>query len=305
MKTLSDYQSKIFFKSDDIIENKWKRFIIKMPTGSGKTRTTLEIVTHFLNRGLEKNEEERQVMWIADKEELCEQAIESMSEIWIHLGKKDLKVYRLWGNVTIPTFEKKSFIVATYQKLNSMLKNNQLFPIPDLIVSDEAHNIVAPSHQNVLEKLQEQLNGTRIIGLTATPIRGIQSEENNKLIDFFNNLIVEIDSSDENPIAYLQDQGYLAYCTPITVPSNREFILTKEERRELEKERDFPKGFLDKIARDNKRNLIITEFLKKLIDEKVQVIYFAPSVQQSKFLCALILCLGGKAAHIDGSTPIE
>lgn len=304
LKTLTDYQSEIFFRCNKLVENKWKRFIIKMPTGAGKTRTTIEIISHFLNYGVHINEK-RQIIWIADKEELCEQAIEAMNDVWIHLGNEELKIYRLWGTNKFPSFEKNSFIVATYQKLNSMLKNDQIFPSPDLIISDEAHNIIAPSHQKVLEKLQEKLNGTRIVGLTATPIRGIASQENDKLIEYFDNTIIEINSGNENPISYLQNQGFLSYCKPKTIPSKREFTLSNEERRDLERERDLPKGFLDRIARDNKRNLIIAECLKKFIDEKLQVIYFAPSVQQSKFMCALIMSLGGEAAHIDGSTPIE
>lgn len=301
LKTLMDYQSKIFFESLKLSEHPWQRFIIRMPTGAGKTRTALEIVSHFLNDGILKNEK-RQVVWLADREELCEQAVEAMEEVWPHIGRNELNLYRVWGGAKVEHFEKFSFIVATYQTLTSILKNKRSFPTPHLVISDEAHNILAPTHQDVLRKLEE--NGTRIIGLTATPIRGISTNENEKLQEYFNNQIIEIDSGNLNAIEYLQGQGYFTHYIPETIPSNRQYNLTKSQRRQFEAERDLPQGLLDEIADDNYRNVIIAEYLKKLNDEIVQVLYFAPSVKQSKFMCALLLALGAKTAHVDGSTPL-
>ncbi len=301
LKILKEYQSKIFFQSLELVENPWTRFIVKMPTGAGKTRTATEIICHFIN---DRNDEDvKQVVWIADREELCDQAVESMKEIWPHLGKKDLNIYRLWGNRSNEKFENPSFIVATYQKLNSVLKNGQTFPEPHLVISDEAHNVLAPTHQNVLRKLEE--HGTRIVGLTATPVRDIDSIENQKLRKYFHEQIIEIDSGDRNAIEYLQGEGYLAHYIPKTIQSERVYRLSSEQRRQIEEEKDLPAGLLDTIAEDDKRNAIIAEQLLKLMEEDSQVLYFAPSVEQSKFMCAILLTMGAKAAHVDGTTPLD
>jgi DNA repair protein RadD len=300
LKTLKEYQTKIFFESTKLVENPWTRFIIRMPTGAGKTRTALEVVSHFLNTGLEKDEK-RQVVWIADREELCEQAIEAMQEIWPHIGKEELTLYRAWGGAKIEKFEDFSFIVATYQTLNSMLKNNKQFPTPHLVISDEAHNVLAPTHQEALRKLEE--NGTRIVGLTATPVRGIDTSENKKLQEYFNDQLIEIDSGEINAIEFLQGEGYLSHYIPTTIPSNRQFNLSTDQRRKFEVERDLPSGLLDEIASDNERNIKIAEILRDLKEENSQILYFAPNVKQSKFMCALLLALGAKAAHVDGSSP--
>lgn len=300
LKTLKEYQSEIFFKGASMIENPWKRFIIRMPTGAGKTRTALEIVAHFLNAGLEVGER-RQVVWLADREELCIQAIDTMSEIWPHIGKSDLTVYRAWGGARIDQFNNFSFIVITYQTLNNMLKSDRVLPTPYLIVSDEAHNVLAPTHKKVLKHLES--NGTRIIGLTATPVRGVRTDENNRLQDYFNRVLLEINSGDTNSIEFLQNQGYLSYHRPIDVNTNIRFDMTAEESRKFEAERDLPKGMLDRIAENNNRNVIIAKILKKLNEENAQVLYFAPNVKQSKFMCALLLALGAKAAHIDKDSP--
>ena len=225
-----------------------------------------------------------------------------MKEIWSHLGKADLHVYRVWGKNIPDNFKPNAFIVATYQKLNNLLNSNN-FPQPELVVADEAHNVIARTHKNVIRHLEEK--GTRIIGLTATPIRGVENPENKKLREYFNDEIIEIDSGDMDNISYLQSRGYLAYCEPETIRSDREFILTQEQRRKFADDHDLPLEILDKIANDNRRNFIIAERLKKLIADNNQILYFAPNIKQSKLMCAIILALGGNAAHVDGETPIE
>ena len=65
-----------------------------MPTGSGKTRTASEIIAAHLNEN-----EIRQVVWLANTRELCEQAIQCMSEVWDHIGRRTCRFNRLWdGN---------------------------------------------------------------------------------------------------------------------------------------------------------------------------------------------------------------
>ena len=114
---------------------------------------------------------------------------------------------------------------------------------------------------------------------------------------------MSIDADGRNPIEYLQGKGYLAHCLPHTIPSNREYRLTKEDRKEIERLRDLPPGLLDEIARDDKRNIIIAEHLLRLHKEKKQVLYFAPSIEQSQFMCMILMVMGAKAAHVDGNTP--
>ena len=73
------------------------RALLQMPTGSGKTRTATELIIEHLNR--EENEIS-QVVWLANTRELCEQAIQCVSETWDHLGKKICRFNRGWdGNI--------------------------------------------------------------------------------------------------------------------------------------------------------------------------------------------------------------
>ena len=298
LNTLKDYQSDIFFKGMEYATVPWSRFVIKMPTGAGKTRTAMEILCHFMRSG--DMRECGQIVWLAERDELCEQAITSMKHVWPHIGYTDLNIYRLWESRRHGRFDNPAFIVATYQTLNSMLKKSEPLPSPHLVVTDEAHSVLAPTHRKVIDELLK--NKTRVIGLTATPMRG-NDAETNTLVEFFNDQIIEIDAGGGNSIEYLQGRGYLAHCVPYTIPSHREYRLTIKDRKEIEKMRDLPPGLLDKIAKDDKRNIIIAEHLLKLYREKKQVLYFAPSIEQSQFMCMILLVMGAKVAHVDGNTP--
>ena len=73
--------------------------------------------------------------------------------------------------------------MASYQTLVGFLNKNPDSLNPDLIVCDEAHNVVATTYKPTIEKLAR--NGSPVIGLTATPIRTLKGKGNNDLKEFF------------------------------------------------------------------------------------------------------------------------
>ena len=46
-RQLYPYQSRVFYEADELIQKRMMKFIIQMPTGSGKTRVAMEIATHY------------------------------------------------------------------------------------------------------------------------------------------------------------------------------------------------------------------------------------------------------------------
>ena len=300
LEPLWEYQSKIFYKAVDLAEISSKRFIILMPTGAGKTKTAMEVVVNFLNEGVGKIEP-RQVLWIADKEELCEQAVDSFTKIWPHLGKFPIKKYNFWGDSKSAIFEDNSIIISTYGKLRNIAKKKMI--LPDLIVCDEAHNAVARTYKETIESISEQQ--TRIIGLTATPIR-TNDTETEELMEFFDNTMLLIDfENEENAIEYLQKRKFLSYYNAHTIPSEVRFRVSRELLKLIEEDRDLPSKFLQEIAQNEIRNLVIAKLLHKLGTENIKVLYFSPTIEQSKLMCALLISFGFNAAHIDGNTPTE
>ena len=145
-----------------------------MPTGSGKTRTAMEVVSAVLN----ESSAGEVVIWLAHSEELCEQAYEGFCEIWQHLGRHPMRILRLWGpGKALPyDFDERALIIGGFQKMYSMLAVNgvpfqELNRRAKLIVVDEAHKVIAPTYKEVTKALIG--DGTAVIGLTATDRKSV------------------------------------------------------------------------------------------------------------------------------------
>ncbi|MEQ8925008.1 MAG: DEAD/DEAH box helicase family protein [Fulvivirga sp.] len=304
-KTLKGYQTGIFQESIELINILNSRFIIQMPTGSGKTRTSMEIIADVLC----KKPEGSIVFWLAHSEELCEQAVQCFKEVWEHIGNKTVKLFRVWDKGKLSfTFPESAFMVGGFQKLHSLLRRNQV-PFDhlrkriDLLVIDEAHKVLAPTYLEVTRALMGE--NTRVIGLTATPGRHIDDlEENKRLSDFFLNKIITISSPDnKSVIQYLRERKVLSKAVFDPLVTNINYELDDKQKKHLETFYDFPDGLLKTIGSDDVRNLeIIKRIDKEYTQGKPQIIFFACSLEQSKFICSLLVYMGYKAAHVDGGT---
>lgn len=302
-KSLKDYQFRIFDKIMNLFNYPLQKILIQMPTGSGKTRTAMEIICTVMNQNPGKS-----VIWVANTEELCEQAVECFKEVWSHTGTFDADIIRAWGSNDVKIPINSSFIVAGFSKLNSKFKRNpEIASLISknliLIVIDEAHQVMAPTYKQVVNKLRENNYSVHLIGLTATPgRRNIVNVETRELIQFFSANRVDIDSGDKSVFEYLRDKKILAHIEKDPLFTKMSFTLTEEEKEYLKKHYDFPPQFVERISRDDLRNIQIIKKLKQECELNKQIIFFAGSINQSKFICALLTFMGFKAEHLDGST---
>ena len=114
------------------------------------------------------------------------------------------------GNFSVPqSVSEPLFIVATLQKINNLIKKNQLEVLKsrtEFVVIDEAHTSVAPTYDNSIEYLCRTKN--KLLGLSATPIRS-NEKENQTLVDLFHGNYVGIElNENKNVIQYLQEREY-------------------------------------------------------------------------------------------------
>ena len=304
-KNLIDYQTQVYMDSMEKLQIPRSRFIIQMPTGSGKTRTSMEVISSFL-----KNAEEGTIVfWLAHSSELCEQAFQCFIEVWQYMSNKPLKAVRCWGSHPEPVlYDKSMFIVGGFQKIHSILRKDesafeQISNRIGLIVIDEAHKAVAPTYKHAIMKLKS--NNTNVIGLTATPGR-VEIEETVEMSEFFFESKVNIRTqTGTSEIDMLKSRKVLARIDYIPIISPLELELTSSQKRSLENTFDFPKGFLKTVASSNIRNI---EIMKKLLlscTEGRKILFFSCSVKHSKFIMSLLIYFGIKAAHVDGSTSKE
>lgn len=302
-KVLKDYQSGVFFECINRLQIPRSRFIVQMPTGSGKTRTGMELITSLIN----ESQEDVIVVWLAHSEELCEQAFRCFCDTWEHVGQKRLIAYRSWSDHGFPfqPDDCSKFVVAGFQKLASLVgKNpdafNDIKSKIKLVVVDEAHRTTAPTFKRVTESLIGK--NTHVVGLSATPGRGVM-EETEKLSDFYFSTQVGLPvSGDMGVIQMLREKKVLSKVEYQEIRTNQIFELTPNEKRRLENELDFPAGFLQRVGNDDIRNIEILKRLRTECENKHQILFFGCDIGHSKFITALLVYFGYKAGHVDCNT---
>jgi len=302
-KILKDFQFDICKKSLKRMENPLQKLLIQMPTGSGKTRTAMEIISIYLNENSGKS-----ILWLANSEELHEQAIESFKDVWSHVGNFDVDVVRAYGSYDLIIPTKSSFIVGGFQKFYSLFSKTpelaeKLSEQIVLIIIDEAHQVIAPTYMQVIELLMKPNYHTHLIGLTATPGRGnVHNPETGLLIDFFERNKIEIESGDTTVFEFLRNRGVLSRIKRSPLVTGKKFELTPAEKEHLKTHFDFPKSFLDKLSSDDWRNVQIIKKMLSVYGSDKKVLFFAGSVDQSKLVCATLNFLDIRAEHVDGTT---
>ena len=160
-----------------------------MPTGSGKTRTAINLVIDFIKKRSIQNSN---IIWLAHTDELCQQAYEEFKTSWKKLGNREFNINKIFKRqkVELNKIEEGLTIMSldsAYEK--SRREQSNFFELCrkiNFIIMDEAHMSVAPTYKHVLDLLYSR--NSYLIGLTATPGRSyLKPGEDIKLRDFGTN----------------------------------------------------------------------------------------------------------------------
>lgn len=295
---LFEYQHEVKNNILEKIDDSGRRFIVQMPTGSGKTKTCLEALINYnsLNPIFECN---RSIIWIAHTEELCEQAIASLKTIWKNTQIDALRLIRFWGGYE-PTEEELygSFIFSTYQKLSSRKSDyfvNIMSQTCKITVVDEAHKAIATTYGKMLNRMCQ--NDSVLIGLTATPGRSSTDLMNNtELVQYFNKQII-VPPFQNNPIEALRDMNILSNISHSTIES--QIQVHSEEGNRFDSNFDFSYRQLQLLSINTERNRLIIRILKKEVADKNPCLVFTCSTEHSVILTGVLKFLGIKATYVD------
>ena len=312
MNELYDYQYMIKQQAINDLSNEEKglyKILIHMPTGTGKTKTTMHIISHYINhiskaRGL--------VVWIAHSDELLKQAYETFKSVWSHLGQRNLTIYKGWNGY--PDSFDNGILFTSIQALLSKMKK-PIFDYIDrtstLIVFDEVHKAGASKYRKCVDALtSKQYEYTKsFIGLTATPGRTTEiSKENEAFSGSFDHIIgIDVEkvisitlnkneaanySGSKEVIPYFQDQKILARLNRKVLDFELDSELKASLKIELKKTReDYSDDLLEKIGLNKARNTKIVEELRRLNEKGVPTIVFACSLQHAQMLSAFLKIL--------------
>lgn len=304
-------------------EHLLERMLVHMPTGTGKTKTTMHIITNYINFTIKK---QGIVIWIAHTTELLQQAYDTFESVWKHLGDGKINAYKLWGTKTIENINQplNGIVFLGLSKLMSIADSKpalyeRLKRDCRLIVFDEAHKAAAKKTQKVIEGLMRMPAGYEnraLIGLTATPGRTTEDTyDNNLLTNMFGNKLIYIDSTilnqinlgrlkalntvaETNIIKYFQERRILAKMKPQKLTYKMDFsekdikTLSSALRDMGYDDKEYTDEQLKVLARNKERNLAIMSQLRQLYLDKKPTIVFACSVDHAKMLAAMLTLEG-------------
>lgn len=308
MPMMYDYQRQARREIIRHLECGRRRCLLHMPTGSGKTRVAVWAVAVHLMES-----DSSVVVWLANREELCEQAVGEFKMVWNTVGDRKVNTFRLFGNhdpdiVNGTKDGKGGFVVASLQKMLSADRSKGILPIlgsrVTMVVMDEAHMAIAPKYSFVLEQLVEYEDSTRLLGLSATPGRTWNNPEQDAMLaDFFDRKKVTLNIDSGDPIEYLTRNRYIAKINweQIDYPDR----LNANDLKDLNDVDEIPDSILEKLSHDTIRNHKIVSEIKRLVNNgHRRIIVFGTTVQNSNAISVALSVMGYVSFHVDSGTPM-
>lgn len=294
------------------------RGILTLPTGAGKTRTAVEALTEWIpaNPG-------RGVLWIAQSEELCEQAVQAFREVWVDRGarseppKEPLLIARLWG-AGRGVIDDADVTVASIQKLHSIqhqsdddARREDLGDLADrigVVVVDEAHRSLAPSYAEVLRVFDIDLGSSSpsampLLGLTATPYRAVDDETRRLARRFHGRLLIAPILGDD-PVEELRRRRVLSRPVHWVIKHEGRAISLDDDPRYEEHFKnfaDFHPDILRRLGEDVTRNRRLIDVLLGL-ETDWPTLFFGCSVEHAKAVALLLSRAGRKAGVVTATT---
>jgi DNA repair protein RadD len=268
---LFDYQRELSESLVRSVTEGIPRLLLSLPTGGGKTRTAMIAILKLVSTGTIKD-----IIWLAPSNELLEQAIESASTIWQQEQTlADVTLFR-WGKpgVLPPEIDSPIIQFATPQLLSSRIKNDTVIRIPDLIVFDEAHHLLAQTFHELVETISEKK--TVIVGLSATPGRSV-NRDTEDLSEIFDGKLLVSDLLKPNAVSVLRRRGILA---------------------------DLRFRQLKSGSNDQARFKAIVDLCRKIDQVGERAIVFSESVDYGEALHLVLQTYNARSANVSGRTPL-
>ncbi len=202
------------------------RGILKMATGTGKTKTSLIAATKLAGALLQR-EEPLIVVIVAPLQHLVDQwitevedfgvrpiAVYESSEKWLSLVEEQLAEARLGQRpIVVMVSTNASFAAERFQSILSRIAQ------PLLLIGDEAHNLGSSTFRKLLPS-----NATYRLALSATPERWFDDEGTDALVDYFGPIVFELGLGDAIRIGALCRYRYVPRLVELTYPETELYV---------------------------------------------------------------------------------
>ncbi len=267
MINLRRYQVRAVENFKDWVTKPERIGTIILATGVGKTYTASACLKEF----------DGKILWVAHREELIEQAKNSLANIITDRSIcVEMAEQRADANADI--------VVGSVQTLSRNRKHLEGFE-PNIIVIDEYHHYAENNIQ--YDGLLQRWPNAKVLGLTATPWRA--SGEPLPL----GRTLIQMD------IGTAVDKGYLVPPVPETLISQVSLADVKTKMGDFDL-----KGLAEAVNVDSRNQLIADKIIELVTQRQRQGILFAVNVEHSKAMFNLLKDRV-RAAEIYGETPSE
>ncbi|MEO2134868.1 helicase-related protein [Microbacterium sp.] len=312
LPTLHDYQARISADlRSTLLEgsegDRRAKAMVELPTGAGKTRVATQTVLQLFIDGALGGP----VLWIAQSQELCEQAVQTFSEVWRGLCTEQqvdlpLTIGRLWESNDVHEPDTAlSVVVATDAKLEVILASPEYEWLSKAaaVFIDEGHVAgTSTRYTRILSWLGVDGRSFErpLIGLSATPFKGTSAQATDQLAARFGRR--KLAAFEENPYQELVALGVLAKVKH-DVLQGAQIRLSADEAREAMRTNRVSGQVLDRVAADHARMGILVESIMNLEEPRGRsVLVFTPNVLSAQVLAATLRYRGVEAASVSGQT---
>ena len=267
---LRDYQNEIIQRIEKAIAKGYRRIMLQLPTGAGKTRCFVELAMRHKENpyiGGVPN-----CLVVAHRKELIDQAVNALER----------EIRNKW-EIGVIRSKVKENPHATIQvaSVQSLIRRD--FPKAGLVIIDEAHHATAESYQTIIDHYGEAI----ILGVTATPAR----TDGKGFRDRFQILIKGLTIQELTAQNYLCPYKLYAYSKQRINTSSIKIQAGDYEPNEL----------ADAVNRSKVRADLVQTWQKHAFEK--QTVVFAVNIELSKQYAKIYNDSGYKAEHIDAKTP--
>jgi len=276
--------------------------ILVLPTGGGKTMTAVRwLMKNVVDKG-------QKVLWIAHRHALLEQALATMIDNSFEdvFSEKKQFNYRIISGIhdrPVNIKAEDDVIIASKDSINRGMdylikqwvkhNRNNIF-----LVIDEAHHAAAKTYRKTIDRLQEENpESFKVLGLTATPFRTVENENQILKKIFANDITYKID------LNTLISRGILA--EPIFEEQSTKMDLSREltdaDIKNIQAFDNIPKRVAENIAKNSVRNHFIVNHYLKNKKKFGQTLIFALGIDHAIALKALFQEKGIRAEYVVSS----
>jgi ATP-dependent helicase IRC3 len=266
---LRDYQEECVDAVLAGVERGVERQLAVSPTGSGKTIVFGEVIRRRHRPG-------GVTVVLAHRDELLKQAGEKLESAAPELAMDIGYVKARQNDVGKP------IVVASVQTLARLSRREQMPRDVDTVIVDEAHHIVAPSYQEVIDWLRPRL----LLGVTATAERA----DGKDLEDHFDEIVFA------RSIEWMVNHGYL--CEPRGKRISVDIDLAGVKKSHGDFQAD---DLADKLELANTPDLVLDSWREHAENRKTLI--FAPNVAMAHHMAEVFCDDGIPAEAVDGKTP--